>query len=379
MNPAAAKEFFSQGVFGFINLISGGALANTSILALGVAPYITSEIIVQLLTVVIPAWERMAKEEAGRKQLAQYGRYGTVILAFVQGYATSAGLASQGVVTNRVWWNYLLLALIMTAGATFVMWLGELITEKGIGNGISLMIFASIVSRLPVEAINLVNYAIAGTVNIILMVALLIVTLVVIAAVVWVEQGERRIPVQYAKRVVGHRMYGGQSTHLPLKVNQAGVLPIIFASSMLAFPQVIAQFSSAAWAQAIARFFASGSVTHTVLYILLIVGFTYFYTLIQFNPFDIADNLRKNGGFVPGLRPGKPTSDYLGQIVSRLTAVTAVWLVIIVVLPLILSTIFKINIGLGGTTLLIVIGVAIETVKQIEAQLMVRHYSGFLK
>jgi preprotein translocase subunit SecY len=380
-NLAAMQDFLEGqgGLFGFLDVISGGALANLSVFTLTISPYITSSILVSLLQVIIPSWEKLAKEgEEGRKKLNEYTRYGTVILAFVQGYATSVGLANQGILDRGIL-NYLLTATSFTAGAVLLMWLGELITEKGIGNGISLIIFATIVSRLPVTLVGLGAFLREGTVNIFTVLLLGVLGLLVIAGVIWIQEGQRRVPVQYAKRVVGRKMYGGQSTHIPLKVNQAGVIPVIFASSLLLFPQVISQFINRPWAQSLAEVFRFGSPTHIVLYVFFIFIFSYFYTFLQFNPREIADNMQKYGGAIPGVRPGRPTSDFLSRVVTRLTLVGSAFLVLIVLLPLVLSGAVRINIGLGGTALLIVVSVALETMKQIEGHLVMRHYSGFMK
>lgn len=380
-NRFAMGEFMAGqgGLFGLLDVISGGALGNLSIFTLTIGPYITASIIVNLLQVIIPSWEELAKEgEEGRKKLNEYTRYATVVLAFVQGYATSAGLASQGALA-RGQVSYLLTALTFTAGTVMVMWLGELITEKGIGNGISLIIFANIVSRLPVTLVGLGAFVREGTVNIFTVILLGLLTLLVIAGVIWVQEGQRRIPVQYAKRVVGRKMYGGQTTHIPLRVNQAGVIPVIFASSLLLFPQVIAQFTQAGWAQRLAEAFRFGRPLHVVLYIFLIYIFSYFYTFLQFNPKELADNMQKYGGAIPGVRPGRTTTEFLLRVVNRLTLVGSTFLVLIVLLPLLLSGAVKIDIGIGGTALLIVVGVALETMKQIEGHLVMRHYSGFMK
>ena len=380
-NLAAMQEFLANqgGLFGFLDVFSGGALANLSIFTLTISPYITSSIIVSLLQVIIPSWEKMAKEgDEGRKKLNEYTRYGTVILAFIQGYATSVGLANQGVLDRGVG-NYLLTATSFTAGAVLLMWLGEMITEKGIGNGISLIIFANIVSRLPVTLIGLLAFLREGTVNIFTVLIIGVLALIVIGGVVWIQEGQRKIPVQYAKRVVGRKMYGGQSTHIPLKVNQAGVIPVIFASSLLLFPQVIAQFINRPWAQGLAEAFRFGSPVHIVLYVFFIFVFSYFYTFLQFNPREIADNMQKHGGAIPGVRPGRSTSEFLSRVVTRLTLVGSAFLALIVLLPLVLSGALRVDIGLGGVGLLIVVSVALETMKQIEGHLVMRHYSGFMK
>jgi len=380
-NRAAMTDFLAGqgGLFGLLDVISGGALANLSIFTLTIGPYITASIIVSLLTVIIPSWEALSKEGGeGRKKINEYTRYATVVLAFIQGYATSAGLASQGALASGQV-NYLLSALTLTAGTIMIMWLGELITEKGIGNGISLVIFANIVSTLPATMLGLGAYVTEGTVNIFTVILIGGLVLTTVAGVVWVQEGQRRIPVQYAKRVVGRKMYGGQTTHIPLRVNQAGVIPVIFASSLLLFPQVIAQFTNRAWAQSLAAAFKFGSPLHVTLYIGLIIVFGYFYTFMQFNPKELAENMQKYGGAIPGVRPGRQTADFLMRVVNRLILAGSGFLILIVLLPLLLSRFIAIDISIGGTALLIVVGVALETMKQVEGHLVMRHYSGFMK
>lgn len=380
LDPEAVQQLFGQGIFGFVDLISGGALANLSIFALSIGPYITSSIIINLLMVIIPSWENLAKEgDEGRKKIEKYTRIGTIILAFTQGFATAWGLRSTGAVLNSSFWGLLLIAITFTAGTAVLMWLGDLITAKGIGNGISLIIFANIVSGVPRGIMSLYVAVQAGTLNIFALIALAILGLVVVAGVVIVQEGQRRIPVQYAKRIVGRKMYGGQSTHIPLRVNQAGVIPVIFASSLLMLPQMLTQFINKPWAQRIAEWFKFGSPLHIILYIAFIILFAYFYTFMQFNPRDVSDNLKKSGGFIPGLRPGKPTTDYLYKVVNRLILVGALFLVGIVLMPVALSAVFKYDISLGGNALLIIVGVALETMKEIEAQMAVRHYGGFMR
>ncbi len=380
LDAEAVQQLFSQGLFGFVDLISGGALKQLSIFALSIGPYITASIIVNLLMVIIPSWENLAKEgDEGRRKIEKYTRIGTIILAFTQGFATSWGLRNTGAVLNTSVISLLLIALSFTAGTAVLMWIGDLITNKGIGNGISLIIFANIVSRVPSGLVSIYTAVKVGTLNVFAVIALAILGLVVVAGVVIVQEGQRRIPVQYAKRIVGRKMYGGQATHIPLRVNQAGVIPVIFASSLLMLPQMLTQFVNKPWAKTIARWFEFGSPLHIVLYIAFIIIFAYFYTFMQFNPRDISDNLKKSGGFIPGLRPGKPTTDYLYKVVNRLTLVGALFLTAIVLLPLVLSSIFKYNISLGGNALLIIVGVALETMKEIEAQMAVRHYGGFMR
>ncbi|MDN5325408.1 MAG: preprotein translocase subunit SecY [Moorella sp. (in: firmicutes)] len=382
INNAILKEMIGTGtIFGFFDVISGGAFKRFTIFAMGIMPYINASIIMQLLTVVIPALERLAKEDIeGRKKIVQYTRYGTVILSILQALGMGLYLARSHAFLRPGLYNYLVVVIMLTAGTTFLMWMGEQITEKGIGNGISLIIFAGIVSRLPAGAASLYQYVTSGTVNIISLLAFAVVAVLIIAAVVAVQQGERRIAVQYAKRVVGRRVYGGQSTHIPLKVNQAGVIPVIFAMSILLFPSTLASwFPQSSLAQTIVRFFDPRSAFYMILYALLIIFFTYFYTAVTFNPQDVADNMKKYGGFIPGLRPGRPTAEYIERILSRVTLAGAIFLAFIAVLPNLLMAITGINVYFGGTSLLIVVGVALETMKQLESHLLLRHYQGFMK
>ncbi|GAW90890.1 preprotein translocase subunit SecY [Calderihabitans maritimus] len=378
----ALKELIERGtLLGFFDVISGGAFKNFTVFAMGIMPYINASIIMQLLTVVIPALERLAKEgEEGRKRIVQYTRYGTVILGFIQAVGMSFFLGNQGILVNPSLGSYLLIAISLTAGTAFLMWLGELITEKGIGNGISLIIFAGIVSRLPAGIYNIVNNLRTGQVGILSVLFFLLMAIVVIAGVVAIQEGHRRIPVQYAKRVVGRRVYGGQSTHIPLKVNQAGVIPVIFAMSILLFPQTVASwFPNSSFWQGVSRFLDFKSIPYMIIYSLLIIFFTYFYTAVTFNPQDVADNMKKYGGFIPGLRPGKPTAEYIDRILNRITMAGALFLAFIAILPNIVSATTGLNIYFGGTSLLIVVGVALETMKQIESHLLVRHYQGFIR
>ncbi|WP_066640456.1 preprotein translocase subunit SecY [Desulfolucanica intricata] len=383
VNPDVIADLIKTGaLLGFFDVISGGAFKNFSVFAMSITPYINASIIMQLLTVIIPTLERLAKEgQEGRRKISQYTRYFTVILAFVQAIGLVFALRNQGVLINPSIASYLIVALTLTAGTAFLMWLGEQITEKGIGNGISLIIFAGIVSRLPAGIVSIFDYIKAGTINIFSVLVLIIIGAVVIAGVVKVQEGQRRIPVQYAKRVVGRRVYGGQTSHIPLKVNQAGVIPVIFASSILLFPQTIAEwFTGNVVADWFIRFFHWGSVPHTIFYALLIIGFTYFYTAVIMNPVDIADNIKKYGGFIPGLRPGRPTAEYISRIMSRVTLAGAVFLALIAILPNFVLLATKIpNIYFGGTALLIVVGVALDTMKQVESHLLMRSYQGFIK
>ena len=372
----------STDLLGFLDVMSGGALSNMSLFALGVGPYITSSIIVQLLTAVIPAWEEMQKEggQEARKKFTEYTRYGTVALALLQSYGTAYGLSVRwpGAVINPGIQTYTLISITWTAGAVFLMWLGEHLSESGVGSGISILIYAGIISRLPNAVISILQSFRDGEISFWQPLLLALVAVVIIAGVVFITEGVRRIPVQYAKRTVGRRVYGGQSTHIPFKVNQAGVLPIIFASSLLMFPSTILSFVNQEWASKFNDAFKWGSFVHTVVYLLLILFFSYFYTAMQFNPVEVSKNMQKNGGFIPGIRPGRPTSDYLTKIMDRLTLAGAFFLCGLVVLPQLLMFTTSIDSGFGGTAILIAVGVALETMKQIEAQVMERHYSGFL-
>lgn len=381
VDATAIRSIFSESnFFGFLNVMSGGALKQMSFFALAVSPYITSSIVVQLLTVVIPKWEEMSKEgEEGRKKLQEYTRYITLLLALVQGYATANYIGSMGAVKNPGFYSYFVIALTFTAGSILLMWMAETIGEKGVGNGVSLLIFAGIISQMPEALINMVKGVIAGTTPWWGVAILVVIVALSVVGIVYVTQGTRKIPVQYAKRVVGRKVYGGQNTHIPFKINQAGVLPIIFASSLLMFPETILQFVNASWATKVNSFMGTGTWFHTILYVLLIFFFSFFYTMIQFNPIDTAKNMQKNGGFIPGIRPGKSTSDYLSRIMSRLIVVGAVFLSVLVLLPMILSAVTTMKTGFGGTTILIAISVALETIKAIEAQVMQRHYKGFLQ
>lgn len=379
INTDVIANLIAEGqLLGFFDVISGGAFKNFSIFAMSITPYINASIIMQLLTVVIPSLERLSKEPDGRKKMTQYIRYGTVILGFVQAVGISFGLRSA--VLNPGVGTTLLIAISLTAGTAFLMWLGELITDKGIGNGISLIIFAGIVSRVPAGAVSIYEYLKAGTASIFVVLLFLVIAIAVIAGIVAIQEGQRRIPVQYAKRVVGRKVYGGQSTHIPLKVNQAGVIPIIFAISMLMFPGTVAAwFPENAFAAWVTRVFSFQSIWYQLIYALLIIFFTYFYTAITFNPNDVADNMKKYGGFIPGLRPGRPTAEYIEKVSSRITLAGAVFLAAIAILPSLLVSTTELPIYYGGTSLLIVVGVALDTMKQMESNLLMRHYQGFLK
>lgn len=380
-----SKFLLARGgaLMGFFDMFSGGALSRATIFALGIMPYISASIILQLLTIVIPALAKLAKEgESGRKIIIRYTRYGTVLISVIQSMGIAVGIESMsnGAFVQNPGWGFRLMTMItMTSGTAFIMWLGEQITERGIGNGISLIIFAGIVARFPNAIISTTSLIRAGEVHILLMLLVVVVMLVVIGIIVYVERGQRKIPVQYAKRVVGRKVYGGQSTHLPLRVNSAGVIPPIFASSILMFPATIAGFISIPWVQSLSRQLAPGKVVYTILYISMIFFFCYFYTSIIYNPMDIADNLKKHGGFVPGVRPGQKTSDYIYHVLARITFGGAVYLAAVCILPDILQKSFNVPFYFGGTSILIVVGVALDTMSQMESHLMTRSYEGFLK
>lgn len=379
---AESLDIGGGNIFGFLNMFTGGALGRFTIFAMGVNPYITSSIILQLLTIVIPRLEELAKEGVeGRKKIQQYTRYGTVVLGLIQAYGITVLARNSNVITNPTFFNLLLIVITLTAGTSFLMWLGEKISEKGIGNGISLIIFAGIVAEFPVGIIQTIQNVGEGGVSIFSLLALAVLFVAIIAAVVMVQEGQRRIPVQYAKRVVGRRLYGGQSTHIPLRVNNAGVIPVIFASSVLTFPLTLAQFVPAI-APTVDRWFGVGTLGYIIAYAILVIFFTYFYTAVTFNPVEVANNMRKNGGFIPGLRPGRPTSEYLDRVLTRLTLAGAIFLALIAILPYLMSGITRMPMTFlffGGTSLLIVVGVALDTMKQIEAHLLMRHYEGFMK
>ncbi|MGE5857744.1 MAG: preprotein translocase subunit SecY [Solirubrobacterales bacterium] len=369
-----------SNILGFLNLFSGGSLSRLSLFALGSMPYITASIILQLLTVVVPSLERLQKEgEVGQQKITQYTRYLTVALAFAQslGYVflfSSSSFGGQSVIGERTFPKVFLIVVTLTAGCTILMWMGELITQRGIGNGISLLIFASIVSRIPDGITKWWNNP-----DQVFVVMMPFIALAVIVAIVYVQEGQRRIPVQYAKRVVGRRMTAGGSTYLPLRVNMAGVIPVIFAASIMAFPPTIGQMINTPAALDFAAFFSPNSWHYVVGEVFFIIIFTYFYTAVTFNPVDQADNLKKYGGFIPGVRPGRPTAEYLDRILSRLTFPGALYLGAVAALPTILISQTSANFFFGGTSILIVVGVALDTVKQLEAQLMMRNYEGFLK
>jgi preprotein translocase subunit SecY len=385
----ALANFFEQArntVFGLVNLFSGGALERFSIFALGIMPYISSSIILQLLTVVLPPLERLSKEgELGRRKITQYTRYGTVGLALLQGFFISMGLEqiqtpTGGSVVFQPGWEFRLMTMItLTAGTAFIMWLGEQITERGIGNGISLIIFAGIVASIPSAITSTMEFVREGELSIFAVILILVLMVVVIAAVIVMERGHRRIPVQYAKRVVGRRVYGGQSSHLPLKINTAGVIPPIFASSVLVFPATIAGFADNPWMKSLGDTLTPGNLMYELFYVALIIFFCYFYTAVVFNPVDVADNMKKNGGFIPGIRPGQRTAEYMDRILSRITLSGAIYISLVCVLPTLLIGSLNVPFYFGGTALLIVVGVALDTVAQIETQMIMRNYEGFMK
>lgn len=383
-NDELAKFLQKEGgaLLGFLDIFSGGALSRLTIFALGIMPYISASIILQLLTVVIPHLSKLAKEgERGRKKIIQYTRFGTIGIALIQGFGIAVGLEgmNQGAFVLTPGWAFRLMTVItLTAGTAFLMWLGEQITERGIGNGISLIIFAGIVARLPNAVAQTYDLYQIGQLSFLLLVVLTAVMLGVVAAIVFLESGRRKIPVQYAKRVIGRRVYGGQSTHIPLKINTAGVIPPIFASSIIAFPATIAGFIQVPWVQSIGAQLAPGSLLYTIVYVGLIVFFCFFYTAVVLNPVDMADNMKKYGGFIPGIRPGQRTSDYIYKVLTRITFIGAVYLAIVCVIPEIL--IYRLNVPFyfGGTSLLIVIGVGLDTAQQIESHMLMRNYEGFL-
>jgi preprotein translocase subunit SecY len=383
INTEALQQLLQGQLFGFFDIISGGAFKRFSIFAMSITPYINASIIMQLLTIVVPKLEELNKEgDEGRKIIAQYTRYGTVVLAFIQAVGMAFALNKSGALINPGIGAYVIIAISLTAGTAMLMWIGEMITEKGIGNGISLIIFAGIVARIPSQIHGVgqeLSGGIVGAFNILLFIVL---ALAIIAAVVAVNEGQRRISIQYAKRVVGRKMYGGQSTFLPLKVNAGGVIPIIFAMSLMMFPATIGSWMSqtSAFNRFISTYFNYGSVLYNALYAVLIIFFTYFYVAIIFNPMDVADNIKKYGGFVPGIRPGRPTAEYIDRVLSRLTTAGGVFLALIAILPNFIIGLTGItSLWFGGTALLIVVGVALDTMKQIESHLLLRSYEGFVK
>lgn len=390
IDPAIMQEWFDQQrgtLLGMFDMFAGGGLRSLSIFALGIMPYISASIIVQLLGMVSPRFEALQKEgAAGRQKLTQYTRYLTVILCLVQSYFMAfgveqmAGPAGEAVVISPGWGFRITAMITMTTGTCFLMWLGEQITERGIGNGISLLIFAGIVARMPVAIYNTVRLTRTGEMPIFGSLILLVFMLAVVGAIVYMETSQRRLPIQYPKQVRGRKVYGGQSSHLPLKINVSGVIPPIFASSIIVFPATIAQFfPNVGWMKATADALNPGSILYNIIYVIFIVFFTYFYTAVVFNPMDVADNLKKQGGYVPGIRPGKATAEYIDKVLSRLTFVGAIYLSIICVLPALLMSRANVPFYFGGTSLLIVVGVSIDTMSQIESHLISRQYEGLMK
>ncbi len=388
VNGAALSSFFAAAegtLFSMFNMFSGGALERFSIFALGIMPYISASIILELMTVVVPHLAQLKKEgDAGRKKKTQYTRYGTVLLSIIQGLGISVGLESMtspagvAIVPYPGWAFRLVTIITLTAGTSFIMWLGEQITERGIGNGISLIIFAGIVANMPSAMGNTVRLMTTGEIGIFGIIILAVLMVAVIAAIVYMEQAQRRIPVHYAKRVVGRKMYGGQTSHLPLKINTAGVIPPIFASSIIMFPTTIAQFIDIPIMKTVAAMFSPGTVWYYILYIGFIIFFCFFYTAVQFNPDDVAENMKKNGGYIPGIRPGKRTSEYIDRVLTRITLGGALYVSAVCVLPTFLMGKFNVPFYFGGTALLIVVGVSIDTISQIESHLITGNYDGFL-
>ena len=380
VNASVIEQLFRSGnLFGLLDMFSGGALSKFSIFAMSITPYINASIILQLLKVVVPTLEQWSKEgEEGYKKTTKLTRMLTVALAFIQACGMAYGLRMA--INNPGIGSILLIALTLTAGTVFLSWIGEQMTARGVGNGISLIIFAGIVSRLPDGLKIIFQYLQAGTVNILNVILFAAIALAMIVFVIMISQGIRKIPVQYAKRVVGSKAYGGHTSYIPLKVNTAGVIPIIFASSVLMFPVTIAQFVDVPWVKTLGKWFEWGSPVQTTLYVLMILFFTYFYTAVSFNIGDLSDNIKKNGGFIPGLRPGKPTTDYLDRVMSRITLAGAIFLSLIALMPHAIGWMTRIEgIYFGGTALLIVVGVALDTMKQIESLVLMRHYHGFMK
>lgn len=386
MDRAVLADTFKDGtgLFALFDLFSGGAFSNFTIFALSITPYITASIILQLLTIALPSLERLAKEGTeGKKKIAQYTRYLTVVLAFIQAIGLAVGLFRKALISTDIF-SVTVIVLTLSAGTAFLMWLGEQINENGIGNGISLIIFAGIVARVP-SALH-TNWAkfTAGELSIITIIIFIIFALIVVVGIIEIQQGQRRIPVQYAKRVVGRKMYGGQSTHIPLKVNQAGVIPVIFSLSLLQFPITLTYFwPNSGFAEFVTKWFSGqgnpGVWVHAALNIALIMFFTYFYTAVTFNPLEVANNMKANGGFIPGIRPGKPTVEYLNKVLTRITFVGALFLAVIATLPTLISSFTVLDMKFGGTSLLIAVGVGLDTMKQLENQLVMRNYQGFLK
>jgi preprotein translocase subunit SecY len=389
INGEALAAFFAKNsstLFGMFNMFSGGALENFSIFALGIMPYISASIIIQLLTVVIPQLEALSKEgESGRRKITQYTRYGTVILSIIQGFFIATGLEGMSspngisIVLDPGLQFKLMTVLTLTSGTAFIMWLGEQMTERGIGNGISLIIFSGIVARMPAAVGNTVGLIKSGELALIFVPIIIIMMFLIIGFIIFIETSQRRIPIQYAKRVVGRRVYGGQSSHLPLKINISGVIPPIFASSIMMFPATIGSFIKIDWVQQLSAAFSPGRLYYYLMYVFMIVFFCFFYTAVSFKPDDVAENLKKNGGFIPGIRPGKKTAEFLDKALVRLTVIGALYLSAVCVMPTILINKLNVPFYFGGTALLIVVGVAIDTISQIESHLIMRNYDGFMK
>jgi preprotein translocase subunit SecY len=389
INGEALAAFFEKNagtLFGMFNMFSGGALENFSIFALGIMPYISASIIIQLLTVVIPQLEALSKEgESGRHQITKYTRYGTVGLSLIQSLFISVGLegmsgpGGEAIVMIPGWQFKIMTIITLTSGTAFIMWLGEQMTERGIGNGISLIIFAGIVARMPAAVGNTIQMVSAGEMNAIFLLFLLVVMVLVVGTIIFFETAQRRIPIQYAKRVVGRKVYGGQSSHLPLKINVAGVIPPIFASSIMMFPATIGGLIQIDWIQRVSASLSPGTIFYYILFVAFIVFFCFFYTAVTFNPVDVAENLKKHGGYIPGIRPGKKTSDFIDKALTRLTVIGAIYVSVICVLPTVLISRYNVPFYFGGTALLIVVGVAIDTIAQIESHMVMRNYEGFMK
>ncbi|MCU0613505.1 MAG: preprotein translocase subunit SecY [Desulfobacterales bacterium] len=389
IDSQALADFFARAqgtLLGLFDMFSGGALERLSVFALGIMPYISASIILQLLTVVVPHLERLKKEgEQGRKKITQYTRYGTIVLSIIQGFGISIGLENMSapggapIVIYPGWGFRVMTVITLTAGTAFIMWLGEQITERGIGNGISLIIFSGIVAGLPTATVNTFRLVSTGEMGIFLMLILIVFMIGVVGFIIFMEQAQRRIPIQYAKRVIGRRVYGGQSTHLPLKINTSGVIPPIFASSIMMFPATLESLFQVEWIKNIVAAIQPGNPFYELAYVALIFFFCYFYTAVTFNPVDVADNLKKHGGYIPGIRPGKRTADYIDRVLTRITLGGAFYISAVCVLPSILITKFNVPFYFGGTALLIVVGVAIDTVAQMETHMLSRHYEGFLK
>ena len=389
IDAVALAAFFEQAkdsLLGLFDMFAGGALSNLSVFALGIMPYISASIILQLLTVSVPHLEKLSKEgDSGRKKITQYTRYGTILLSVIQGFGIAVGLENMAgptgasIVIDPGWGFKLMTVITLTAGTAFLMWLGEQITERGIGNGISLIIFSGIVCQMPAAIFNTFRLLSANEMGIFVILFLVVMMLTVVTFVVFMETGQRRITIQYAKRVIGRKMYGGQSTHLPLKINTAGVIPAIFASSIIMFPATIANFIPHPLMTAISNALIPGRISYEILFVIFIIFFCYFYTAIIYNPTDVAENLKKHGGFIPGIRPGKKTADYIDTVLTRLTFSGALYVSAVCVLPSILISNFSVPFYFGGTALLIVVGVSLDTAGQIETHLLTRQYQGFMK